>query len=114
MKFSIPKILIALFFLICSVCYGQRNDSTAFRSKDEYTSNPFKRFGRDLLMQAVSPFHLSQQNAIWLGAGLLTTAGLIASDQGTYNTIKEMTEDTKFTNKVSHIITQLGGKYGLL
>ena len=113
MKISTKFLFVILFLFYSAAGFSQDKDTTAFKSTEEYTSNPFKRFGRDIFIQAVSPFHISKDNAYWVGAGVLTTAVLIASDQGSYNTLKEMTENTRFTNKASHIITQLGGTYGI-
>ncbi len=100
-----------------SVCFSQTNSDSikiTYSNKKSNFFSPFVRIGKDLLIQATSPFHMSKENAYWFGAGLLTTAALIASDQGTYNTVRDVLyEDTKFTHNMSPTITQFGSYYGL-
>jgi membrane-associated phospholipid phosphatase len=90
---------------------SQTPNTDSFRESGE--SNPFKRIGKDLLIQAGAPFHMSVGDAWWVGAGVLTTAVLLASDQGSYNSVKEEQFDTHWIGKVSPVVTQFGSNYGI-
>jgi hypothetical protein len=85
-----------------------------FERGEQYgESNPLKRLGKDLVIQAEAPFHITTRDAMWIGAGALTTAVLIVSDQGSYNTVKEEQFDTKWVGKVSPVLTGFGSNYGI-
>ena len=86
--------------------------------KPEYTFqpvyNPLVRFGKDLWMQATSPFRMKGNDFLWFGAGTLITAGLLATDQVSYDYIHKGTERTKVFRNTSPEITEFGANYGLL
>lgn len=56
---------------------------------------------------------MSETNAHWAAAGIVTTAMLLLTDQATYNTLKDVEYDATWVGKASPIITQFGGTYGL-
>ena len=91
--------------------YGSRISGTIAERYDGF--NPFHRGIKDLVIQAESPFRMSTTDALWVGAGLATTAALFISDQATYNTIKEEQFDTRWIEKVSPVITNFGSFYGV-
>jgi len=76
--------------------------------------NPFTRFGKDLWMQASAPFKMKGTDFVWLGAGAIITAGLLATDQASYNFIHKGTERTSLFRNTSPEVTELGANYGLL
>jgi len=76
--------------------------------------NPLKRFGKDLFMQAASPFGMSGNDFLWLGAGTLITAGLMVTDQATYSFISKGKDRTKVFRSTSPKITEFGANYGLI
>lgn len=75
--------------------------------------NPLTRLGKDLLIQLKSPFHISNEQLYWVGAGVLTTTALLLTDQGTYNTVKDTQLDATWFSKASPVITEFGSSYGL-
>lgn len=76
--------------------------------------NPLTRFGKDLWIQATSPFRMKGNDFLWLGTGAFITAGLLMSDQGSYAYIKNGKGRNTFFNSVSPEITEFGGNYGLI
>jgi hypothetical protein len=86
--------------------------------RPEYTFqpdyNPLTRFGKDLWMQASAPFKMKGNDFLWLGAGAIITAGLLATDQSSYEYIHKGTERTKVFRNTSPEITEFGANYGLL
>jgi len=90
----------------------QVNETPEYSFQPVY--NPLYRFGKDLWMQATSPFRMSGNDFIWLGAGTLITAGLLATDQASYKFIQKGTERTKAFRNTSPEITEFGANYGLL
>jgi len=76
--------------------------------------NPISRFGKDLWMQATSPFRMKGNDFLWAGAGTLITAGLFMTDQATYNYIKNGKERTKTFRQTSPELTEFGANYGLI
>jgi membrane-associated phospholipid phosphatase len=90
------------------------NDSSTFEYNFKPEYNPLKRLGNDLWIQLTSPFRMNGNDFIWFGAGSLITAGLLSTDQSTYNYISKGKERTKFFRKSSPVITKLGSSYGLI
>ncbi|MFZ4592302.1 MAG: phosphatase PAP2 family protein [Ignavibacteria bacterium] len=97
---------------------SNQSPETKESEKPEYTFqpdyNPFTRFGKDLWMQASAPFKMKGTDFLWLGAGTIITAGLIATDQSSYNYIHKGTERTSLFRKTSPEVTEFGANYGLL
>lgn len=96
----------------------KKTPETVESQSPEYTFqpvyNPFTRIGKDLWMQATSPFRMKGNDFLWLGAGTVITAGLILTDQSTYRYIKDGTERTKLFKETSPEVTEFGANYGLL
>ena len=88
------------------------SEKPEYNFQPEY--NPLTRFGKDLWIQATSPFRMKGNDFLWLGAGAFITAGLLVSDQGSYAYIKNGKGRTDFFNSVSPEITEFGGNYGLI
>ena len=107
-------VLLTMGGVHCSVVAqetltGKDSSSSALPS----TLNPVSRLGKDLWIQASSPFHMSETNAYWIGAGLVTTVALVITDQGTYNTVKDAEFDASWIHKASPTITGFGSGYAL-
>jgi membrane-associated phospholipid phosphatase len=56
---------------------------------------------------------MSETQAYLVVAGLATTAALLLTDQGIYNTVKEAQFDATWVSKASPVITEFGSTYGL-
>lgn len=97
---------------------SKQSSETKESEKPEYTFqpdyNPLTRFGKDLWMQASAPFKMKGTDFLWLGAGTIITAGLIATDQSSYNYIHKGTERTSLFRNTSPEVTEFGANYGLL
>lgn len=74
----------------------------------------FARIARDIGEQATAPFSLTSNQALWLGAGTLTTAGLFALDDDLDRAVRNLKRDHEWINTANPIITELGGTYGLV
>lgn len=89
------------------------NESDKSEYEFQPVYNPISRFGKDLWMQATSPFRMKDNDFLWAGAGTFITAGLFMTDQATYNYIKNGKERTKTFRNTSPKITEFGANYGL-
>jgi len=89
-------------------------DSSRFEYNFKPEYNPLKRFGKDLYSQLMSPFRMEGNDFLWFGAGSVITAGLIASDQASYNYISKGKDRSKTFTKTSPVITNFGANYGLM
>ncbi len=56
---------------------------------------------------------MNSREAYWVGAGLVTTAALLLTDRGTYNSMKEAQYDGTWVSRASPVITEFGSTYGL-
>ncbi len=115
MKFSVI-VLISAITINCGNGFAQRlqsADSLDLNSTTVENRGFFSRFGGDLFTQMTSVFHMSKQSAMWVGAGVMITGALIASDQATYNTIHRTKENNTWMRKASPYISNFGSWYGV-
>lgn len=78
------------------------------------TPSVIARVLRDVGEQATAPFSLTTNQALWLGAGTLSTAGLIAIDNDLDRAVRNLKRDHEWINTANPIVTELGGSYGLI
>ncbi len=117
-KRDVMRRMLVLFLAIGGIhCSTAAQEATANQDSSSSTTpppfNPVDRLGKDLWIQASSPFHMDKTNAYWVSAGLVTTAVLLITDQGTYNTVKDAEFDATWVSKASPVITKFGSAYGL-
>lgn len=112
---------ILYFFLVlcCTspVFCAAIGDSTAMPivvDTTAHTPSVFARVVRDIGEQATAPFSITGHQALWLGAGALTTAGLLALDDNLDRSVRNLKRDHKWINTANPIVTELGGNYGLI
>lgn len=115
------SILCFSFFLCCAspVLSATTADSTTAPTRatmDTTTHAPsvFARVIRDIGEQVTAPFSIGGHQALWLGAGALTTAGLLALDNDLDRSVRNLKSDHKWIHTTSPIVTELGGHYGLI
>lgn len=89
-------------------------DSISFEYNFRPEYNPLKRFGKDLYSQLMSPFRMEGNDYLWFGAGSIITAGLIATDQSSYNYISKGKDRSRTLIKTSPFVTNFGANYGLM
>jgi len=116
-------VLISIFSIGYGVCFAQQIQhpdsvkvSVSYTKLNENTVTSrgfFSRFGGDMFSQLTAVFHMSLKNTLWVGGGLLVTGALLASDQGTYNTVRRTRENNPWMKKVSPYISQFGSYYGI-
>jgi membrane-associated phospholipid phosphatase len=115
MKLSLLVIISTIIICNCS-CFSQQlvnPDSLNQLTESSKSRGPFSRLGGDLLTQLTSVFHMSLENSIWVGSGVLVAGALIASDQGTYNTLRRTRQNNSWMRKISPYISEFGSLYGI-
>jgi membrane-associated phospholipid phosphatase len=108
--------VISIIIISNSSCFSQQSvkpDSLNPLTESLKSRGPFSRLGGDLFTQLTSVFHMSLENSIWVGSGVLVAGALIASDQGTYNTLRRTRQNNRWMRKISPYISNLGSLYGI-
>ncbi len=114
MKYIIS--VISVLIISNSSCFSQqlvKPDSLNQFTESSKSRGPLSRLGGDLLTQLTSVFHMSLENSLWVGSGVLVTGALIASDQGTYNTIRRTRQNNSWMKNISPYISEFGSFYGI-
>jgi membrane-associated phospholipid phosphatase len=109
-------IVISAITISCSNGSAQQvksSDSLNYTSSQTESRGPLSRIGGDLFTQLTAVFHMSKESSMWIGAGVLITGALIASDQATYNTIRRTKQNNGWMRKVSPYISNFGSWYGV-
>lgn len=115
MKLSVI-IVISVLALSGGTCSAQQianKDSLNPFTSGVESRGPFGRLAGDMLTQLTAVFHMSKESSMWVGAGVFLAGTLIATDQGTYNTIKRTRGNNSWMRKISPYISNLGSWYGV-
>lgn len=74
--------------------------------------NPFSRVAHDLLGQFTGVFNINSGNIVWIGSGVVATAVLLGTDQGTYNTLRRVKRNSPWIRNTAPFVSDFGSIYG--